>query len=114
MLMGRMYLELDDGDRKQCYEADIPRCIDREQEIAFEFSGDDPDSGPFQGKAKLDKTASEVVGDGQFRWADGTVVDATLRGTVEYFDGKVIIEGRWLDESSDDEYELFIELEAAD
>jgi hypothetical protein len=114
MLKGRMYLDFDDGDRKQHYEAEIPRCIDREQEIALEFNGDDPHSGAFQGKIKMDKTATEIAGDGQFRWSDGSIIDASIHGTIEYFNGQVIIEGQWLDESGGDEYGLFIELEAAD
>jgi len=106
-----MYLELNDGDRQQQYKALIPRCIDHEFEIAFEFEGDDPDAGAFQGKGKLDKTASTIVGDGQIRWSDGVVIDTTVRGTIEYFNGQVIVEGQWLEESGGDIYDLFIELE---
>lgn len=111
MLKGRIYLELDDDDRKQKIEADISHCVDSELEIAFEFSGDDSHVGAFQGKAKLGKTASDVAGDGQIIWADGSIADASLHGTIEYFDGQVILEGQWLDESSGDEYAFFIELE---
>lgn len=111
MFKGKLYLDYE-GDPQ--YSAVVSRCIFRENEIVFEFSGVRGEEGGFQGHAKVISNGDKYSGEGDFIYADGTAVKASIiLEAVADGEAKSLV-GTWQDDGDPEPYDLEIDLEPAD
>lgn len=107
---GELYLEY---NGQVCYQADIPKCIVRTNEIALDFSGSD-EGNRFEGSCKLTKDKIMYSGIGSFKFVNG-VQSTQARITTSYKeeDDELTLQGLWQDDDDHEAYKLSIELYGA-
>jgi hypothetical protein len=107
---GTLWLDYTGDDGESHYEARVSRTIVREEEIVLEFSGHDPDDGPFSGHCKLTKLDAFFVGLGTFI-VDGKPLGASVRAVLKRTNAELELVGTWHDIGDRNTYELSVDLE---
>jgi hypothetical protein len=109
MYTGEFWLDYNDGDDEEHWYGRVTRCIVRDDQIALDFSGQDPDYGAFLGNCNLRKQGALFIGGGSFTVAkeSGT---ATVSVTFSQSGKAASLAGSWQDTGDSSAYDLSIEL----
>lgn len=112
-LTGMLFLDFaSESDQEEAhYEAKVLRAVLGPDELVLEFTGDDPDDGPYQGTCKLARSGTMFEGFGEFETGSGKT-RAAVRVTCEVEDSKdLFLSGSWTEEGDSDSYVLQIDLQ---
>lgn len=110
MLKGQLWLDYDNGEDEEHWEASVTCAILRDDEVVVEFSGRDPDFGKFSGSFKACKVGPRYVGGGSFT-VQGASTTASVSVILTNDGDSISIEGTWQDSGDSEAYDLTAELE---
>lgn len=111
MLIGKIWLNYEDEEQSESWEANVTRGIMRDDEIVLEFSGHDPDEGSFSGTCNLRKDGVRYLGPGTFK-VGREVITASVSVTMSNEGDVVVLDGTWQDAGDNSIFQLSVELEA--
>jgi len=112
MFTGQLWLDYDVDGFEGRYQANVTRALIRGDEIAIEFSGTDPDDGPFSGSCHLEKKGAFFTGSGHFSVRKDSQ-SASVVVALKREDGCVSLTGSWQDSGDSEAYDFTVELEEA-
>jgi hypothetical protein len=112
MLTGEIWLDYDDGEDEEHWKGQVTRCIVRNDTIALEFSGKDPDYFAFQGTCNLRKHDAIYIGTGSII-VDGEQRTSSVTASFSKTVDGASLTGIWRDTDGSPAYELTIELNAS-
>lgn len=110
MQRGQLWLDYDDGEEDEHWEADITSAVlrNKSNEVIVEFSGHDSDEGRFSGSFSAKAHGPRYVGEGKF-----TVKGVTTSASVSFalvIEGELIsIDGTWRDSGDAEAHTLTAE-----
>lgn len=107
---GELWLDFNNGEEEEHWEARVTHATLLNNEIVIEFSGRDPDLGGFSGSFKAKRVGARYVGGGLFT-VKGATTTAVVSLTLKVTDGGIGIEGTWLDSGDSEPFDLTAELE---
>ena len=110
MYKGTLWLDYSDDEEEASYKADISRFILRDNNVAFDFFGHDNEEGSYSGNCTAIKQGSKYVGEGVFRYSDGTICKSNVILLVEKDGNELFVSGQWTDENETSPYQLEAEL----
>jgi len=109
MLTGEFWLDYDDSADEEHWEGQVTRCIVRDDTIALEFSGRDPDYHAFQGTCNLRKLEAIYIGTGSLTVGDEHRTSSVTASFSKAGD-VASLTGTWRDTGGSFAYKLEIEL----
>lgn len=111
LLTGMLFLDYASDEEEAHYEAKVLRAVLGPDELVLEFTGNDPDDGPYQGICKLARSGAMFEGFGEFETGSGKTT-AAVCVTCEVDDSKdLFLSGSWTEEVDSDAYVLQIDLQ---
>jgi hypothetical protein len=109
MYTGDLWLDFESDEEEAHYSAQISRCILREDELVFEFSGAD-EGHIFTGSCTLRKNDDSYTGSGNFAYDGQDTVPSTVSLRLEKDGTEIRLHGIWQDQGDTESYQLEAEL----
>ena len=110
MLTGKLWLDYDNGEEEEHWDANVTCGILRDDEIVLEFSGHDPDEGKFYGTCKLTKSGALYIGGCSFTVRQKSAAASVSLALTNEKD-VILLTGIWRDAGVSEPYDVTVELE---